>query len=302
MSSAIFHKYIPQSYKGIFLYCSAILLFVVMDSIVKYANRTYEPLQVVWARYFFHMLLLTLLLGPKLRLNLIRTSRLKLQVFRSMLLLGATVSFFTALKYIPLADAGAMSSTSPLFVTVFSVFFLKEKISFRRWSAVLVGFIGALIILRPGFSEVHPAMFLVILMSIFYASYQLATRKLAGVDSSYTTIFYTSLVGTVAMSFVVPFFWVQPDLFGWGMLMLIGLIGGVSHFIIILAFSYTSAATVAPFSYVQLIWAGVIGYFAFGDLPDEYTVLGAAVIVCSGLYILYRERQINKVRQAISSS
>jgi len=293
MSSASIEKLIPQSYKGILLYCTAIFLFVVMDSIVKYANYTYEPLQVVWARYFFHMLLLTLFLAPKLKMDLVRTTKLKLQIFRSMLLLGATVCFFSALKFIPLADAGAMASTSPLFVMIFSVFFLGEKISFRRWTAVSIGFVGALIILRPGFGAVHPAMFLVVGMSVFYASYQIATRKLAGVDSSYTTIFYTALVGTIVMSVVAPFFWVEPDLFGWGMLVLIGLIGGVSHYIIILAFSYTTASTAAPFSYTQLIWTAIFGFFAFGDLPDEFTIAGATIIVGSGLYILYRERQIN---------
>ena len=297
MPTINFSNLIPQSYRGIFLYCSAIFLFVVMDSIVKYANQTYEPLQVVWARYFFHMLLMTLVLAPKLRMSLVRTAKPKLQIFRSMLLLGATVCFFTALKFVPLADAGAMGSSSPLFVTVLSVLILGEKVSVRRWTAVIVGFCGALIILRPGLGIVHPAMFLVVCMSIFYASYQIATRKLAGVDSSYTTIFYTALVGTIVMSAVAPFFWVAPDLFGWGMLALIGLIGGVSHFLIILAFTYTSASTAAPFSYTQLLWTAIFGYFAFGDLPDEYTILGAIIIVGSGLYILYRERKLTQNEQ-----
>lgn len=268
-----------------------------MDSIVKYANQTYEPLQMVWARYFFHMILLVLFLAPKFKMNLVKTNKLGLQVFRSMLLLGATVCFFTALKYIPLADAGAMGSTSPLFVTVLSVFILKETVSFRRWTAVLIGFAGALIILRPGMGIVHPAMFLVLGMSVCYASYQVATRILAGQDSSIVTIFYTSLVGTVVMSAVVPFFWVQPDLFGWGVLVVVGLIGGVSHYLIILAFNYTTASTAAPFSYTQLIWTAIFGYFAFGDLPDELTILGALIIVSSGLYILYRERIVNSAKQ-----
>ncbi|WP_051548122.1 DMT family transporter [Sneathiella glossodoripedis] len=294
MSSATIDRIIPLSFRGIFLFCLAVLLFVIMDSIVKYANETYEPLQVVWARYFFHMLLMTLVLAPKLKMSLVVTAKPKLQVFRSMLLLGATICFFSALKYIPLADAGAMGSTSPLFVTVLSVFLLGEKVSIRRWTAVFIGFGGALIILRPGMGIVHPAMFLVVGMSIFYASYQIATKKLANVDSSYTTIFYTALVGTVVMTAIVPFFWVQPDLMGWVMLATIGLIGGVSHFIIIVAFRYTNASTVAPFSYTQLIWTAIFGYIFFGDLPDAYTILGAIIIVGSGLYILYRERKISE--------
>lgn len=294
MSTSTASQLLPTSYRGILLYCSAIFLFVCMDSVAKYAARTYDPLQVVWARYFFHMLLMVVFLAPSQGLKLIRTVKPKLQIFRSVLLLGATVCFFTALKYVPLADAGAMGSTSPLFVTVLSVFILGEKVSFRRWSAVIVGFIGALIILRPGLNAFHPAMLLVVGMSFFYASYQIATRKLAGVDGALTTLFYTALVGTIAMSITVPFFWTMPDLEGWGMLAVIGLIGGVSHFIIIQAFSYTTASTAAPFSYSQLIWTAIFGYFIFGDLPDSFTIIGAAIIVASGLYILYRERIINK--------
>lgn len=279
-----------NSFKGIALYCVAVFLFVVMDSIVAYANRTYDPLQVVWARYFFHFVILTLFFAPKHGFNLVKTVKPKLQVFRSMLLLGATACFFTALAYVPLADAAAMGTTSPIFVTVLSVLVLSEKVSFRRWAAVFVGFVGALIILRPGLGVMHPAMLLVVGMAIFYASYQIATRKLAGVDSAQTTIFYTSLVGTAVMSFIVPFNWTTPDLFGWGMLALIGLIGGVSHFIIILAFSYTTASNAAPFAYTQLLWATLFGFLFFGKFPDNFTIIGAVIIVCSGLYILYRER------------
>ncbi len=279
-----------QSYKGIFLYCTALFLFVVMDSFVKHANETFDPQQVVWARYFFHFVLMTVLLAPKLGTSLIKTANPKLQIFRSMLLLGATVCFFTALKYVPLADAGAMGSTTPIFVTILSVLILGEKVSFRRWAAVFTGFMGALIILRPGLGVMHPAMFLVLGTVIFYASYQIATRKLAGVDSAFTTIFYTALVGAIVMSFVAPFKWTPPDMMGWVLLATIGLIGGVSHFIIILAFSYTTASNAAPFAYTQLIWTVIFGYFIFGDLPDNFTILGAVIIVCSGLYILYRER------------
>lgn len=282
------------SYRGIFLFCTAVFLFAVMDSFAKLAGQTFNPLQVVWARCFFHILLLVIFLGPSHGLDLIRTNNLKVQILRSMLLLGATICIFTAIKYIPLADAGAIAATSPLFVILLSVFLLKEKISVRRWAAVACGFTGAMIVLRPGLSAVHPAMFLVVLMSLFYALYQLTTRFLSGVDSSVTTAFYSVLVGTVVMSFVAPFVWIAPDLKGWLLLALVGLLGGVSHFIMIVAFKYTAASTVAPFNYTQLIWMTVIGYVAFGNLPDGLTILGAAIIVASGLYILYRENQVKQ--------
>uniref|UniRef100_UPI0035659988 EamA family transporter n=1 Tax=Sneathiella sp. TaxID=1964365 RepID=UPI0035659988 len=128
--------------------------------------------------------------------------------------------------------------------------------------------------------------------SLFYALYQISTRFLSGVDSSVTTLFYSVLVGTVVMSAAVPFVWIMPDLEGWLLLALIGLLGGVSHFIVIRAFDYTAASTVAPFNYTQLIWTVVLGYFAFGHFPDGLTILGAAIIVLSGLYVIHRERQV----------
>lgn len=279
------------NYRGIFLFCTAVFLFAVMDSFAKIAGQIFNPLQVVWARCFFHILLLVIFMGPMHGFDLIKTNNLKIQVLRSMLLLGATICIFTAVKYIPLADAGAIAATSPLFVTVLSVLLLKEKISGRRWAAVACGFAGAMIVLRPGLSMVHPAMFLVVLMSLFYALYQLTTRFLSDVDSSATTAFYSVLVGTIVMSCVLPFVWTTPDLYGWLLLGLVGLLGGVSHFIMIVAFKYTTASTVAPFNYTQIIWMAVIGYIAFGNLPDGMTILGAAIIVASGLYIIHRERQ-----------
>lgn len=285
----------PQSsYRGIFLFCMAIFLFVVMDTIVKYATEFYPPLQVVWARYFFHILLMTLLMAPKHGLKLVRTNRFFVQVIRSIFLLVATVSFFIAVKYVPLADAGAVGATAPLFVILFSFLFLKEKISFRRWTAVFIGFAGAMIVLRPGMTEVHPALFLVVITSLCYSSYQIVTRFLSGIDDPATTLFYTALVGTIVMTAIVPFFWVAPDLLGWGMLATIGLIGGISHFMMIKAFDFTAASTAAPFQYTQLIWMAFFGYTIFGDFPDNLTILGTCIIVASGLYILYRERQLGR--------
>jgi drug/metabolite transporter (DMT)-like permease len=283
-----------SSYTGIFFYCSAVFLFVVMDSFVKHVTTVFEPVQIVWARYFFHMLLMVMILAPRHGMTLVKTTKPKLQIFRSLLLLGATICFFTALKFVPLADAGSVGASSPLFVVLLSVLVLKEKVGIRRWGAVVFGFIGALIVLRPGFDAVHPALFLVVGTSFFFALYQITTRLLAGVDDQVTTLFYTSLVGTVGTTIVVPFFWTAPDLAGWGYLILIGFIGGVSHFILIKAFHFATAATLAPFNYSQLVWTVIFGYFAFGDFPDTYTILGATFIVSSGLYILYRERQTGR--------
>lgn len=283
----------PQSaYKGIFLFCIAIFLFAVMDAVAKYAAREFPPIQVVWARCFFHIVLMIIVLGPTHGRRLIRTNNLKMQVVRSILLLGATVSVFTALKYIPLAEAGAIGATSPLFVILLSAILLKEKVSVQRWIAVACGFGGAMIVLRPGMAEMHPAMLLVLLMALCYALYQLTTRFLSTVDDSLTTAFYSVSVGTVVVSCIVPFFWVHPaGIMSWLLLAFVGLLGGVSHFIMIKAFEYTTAATTAPFNYTQLIWMTLIGLVFFGNFPDGFTILGAAIIVLSGLYTLYEQRR-----------
>ncbi|MAL80226.1 MAG: hypothetical protein CMN55_14155, partial [Sneathiella sp.] len=291
MSASAIPLKVQSAHKGILLFCCAIFLFATMDAVAKYASGFFNPIQVVWARCFFHILLMVIILGPTHGRKLIRTNNLKMQVVRSILLLGATVSIFTAVKYIPLADAGAIGATSPFFVILLSAILLKEKVNKQKWIAVAVGFTGAMIVLRPGLAEVHPAMFLVLLMALCYALYQLTTRFLAGVDDSLTTAFYSVSVGTVVVSCIVPFFWTTPDLFGWGLLALVGLIGGVSHFIMIKAFEYTTASTTAPFNYTQLIWMTIIGLIFFGNFPDGFTILGAAIIVGSGLYVLYQERR-----------
>lgn len=292
MSTAALPAKTQSAYKGILLFCVAIFLFAVMDAFAKYAAQEFPPIQVVWGRCFFHILLMVIVLGPTHGRRLIRTNNLKMQVLRSILLLGATVSVFTALKYIPLAEAGAIGATAPLFVILLSALLLKEKVSPQRWIAVACGFAGAMIVLRPGMAEMHPAMLLVVLMAFCYALYQLTTRFLAGVDDSLTTAFYSVSVGTVVVSCIVPFFWVNPaGIWSWALLAFVGLIGGVSHFIMIKAFEYTTAATTAPFNYTQLIWMTLIGLVFFGNFPDGWTIVGAGIIVLSGLYVLYTQRR-----------
>ncbi len=276
--------------RGIALYVAGVLLFVVMDSLAKHLTASYPVMQVVWARYTFHALPILVFFGPRHGLALVRTERLGLQVLRALFLLGATLSFFTAISYIPLADASAIAITSPFIVVGLSVVVLGEKVGVRRWIAVAVGFLGAVIILRPGLGAVHPAAFLVLLVAIFFALYQIATRLLAFTENSLATLFYTSLVGVAVMAFVAPFFWKAPDATGWALMVAIGSVGAIAHFVFIKAFAFAAASTLAPFAYAQLIWATLFGFVLFSDIPDRWTVGGAAVVAASGLYILYRER------------
>ena len=273
---------------GILWMLLTMLLFVSMDTAAKHLSQSYPVLQVVWARYIFHALLLALYLNRRLP-GLMRTQRLGIQLFRSLLLLITTVLFFTGISLIPLADASAIMFVAPILVTALSIPMLGEQVGARRWASIAVGFIGALIVIRPGGESVQLAALLPFGAACCYALYQVITRSLSHSDQPLTTLVYTALVGAVVMCVVVPFDWKTPDTSGWLFMILIGFLGGVSQFTLIKAFQAAPATTVTPFSYSSLIWATLYGFLVFGDLPDAWTIIGAIVIAASGLYIFHRE-------------
>lgn len=277
-----------ESRRGIAWMLVTMLLFVCMDAAAKHLAQSYPVPQVVWARFAFHALLLAAFLGPRLRSTVI-TRRPALQLARSGLLMVTTILFFSGLYYLPLADASALMQIGPLVVTALSMPLLAEHVGLRRWSGVVIGFSGAMIIVRPGSDAMQLAALFPLAAAATYGLYQIATRLLSRSDAPLTTLFYTPLVGAVVMSAALPFFWRTPDVDGWMLMVLVGLIGGISHFTLIKAFSSAPAATVSPFGYSSLIWAAILGFVLFGDFPDAWTISGAAVIVGSGLYILHRE-------------
>jgi drug/metabolite transporter (DMT)-like permease len=276
--------------KGIVLIVLTMLCFVAMDTVVKALVRDYPVTEVVWARYVFHVLVTIAVLAPRRRLSL-RTNRLALQLFRSLLLVIATVSFFTALTYVPLADASVITHAAPLLVTALSVPLLRETVGPWRWSAVVVGFIGVLIVMRPGLGVMHPAAFLVLGTAFCFALYQVATRRLATTEDPFTTLLYTGITGAVLASLVVPFTWQTPTALGWTLMLVTGAFGGLGHYLLIKAHNLTPVSVLAPFIYTQLVWATLSGWIFFGDFPDKWTIIGAGVIAASGLYILYRENR-----------
>lgn len=264
-------------------------LFVSMDATAKYLSQTLHVVEVVWGRYFFHLLILCILLAPRLS-TLMVTAHIKLQLVRSILLLLTTGTFFTGLVYIPLADASSIMLASPIIVTALSVPVLKEKVGPRRWASIAVGFIGALIIIRPGIGVMQPAALFPLAAAILYGVYQISTRFLSHSEPVLTNLLYSALVGTIVMSIAVPFFWQMPTQNEWILMISLGLLGGMGHFSLIKALSISEASIVAPFTYTNLIWATLFGFLVFGDLPDQWTIIGAAIIVSSGLYIYHREQ------------
>jgi drug/metabolite transporter (DMT)-like permease len=218
------------------------------------------------------------------------TKRLGLQIIRGVALLGSSLFFISGLRFLPIAEASATSFISPLFVTALSIVFLGERVGKRRWLATAVGLIGVLIILRPGSSAFHPAAFFPLVSALAWACTLIMTRMMSGREHAITTMAYSSIAGACILSALVPFVWVAPSwhdiLFG----ILIGVSSTAGQWIVVLAFRYADASVLAPFSYTQLLWVGILGFLIFGEVPDVWTVTGAAIIVASGLYTAHRER------------
>ncbi len=285
------HDPVAPSARGIVYFLVASVLFIAMDSVAKHLTGELNAVMAVWGRYVFHLVFASLIFATGRFGRIGWTAQPGLQIGRSLLLTGATLSFFIMLSHMPLADSVALSYVSPIILTVLGALILREKVGPRRWAAVIVGFIGAMIIIQPGFGSFHWAAPLGLVTAFCFALYAIVTRMLSGRDSSATTIFYTALVGAVVMSAVAPFFWIWPSLEAWGFLALLGLLGAVSHLLFIKALDHASASGLAPYGYIDLIWAGLFGIVVFGDFPGPWTLVGAAVVAASGLYIFYRERR-----------
>lgn len=263
--------------------------FVSLDATAKFLVARYPVIEVVWARFVFHMIFVMIVLAPRLREHA-SARRPWLQLGRSALIVLTTVLFFFGVKLLPLADASAIMFISPILITVLAIPLLGEHVGPRRWAAVIVGFVGALIVVRPGMGVMGTGAALLLAAAFCNALYQLATRKLRTMDGPLTTLLYTASLGAVVLSFAMPIVWVSPDLAHWPLFALMGALGGAGHFALINAFQCAPAAVVAPFSYANLIWAIGFGFVLFGELPDLWTVFGASVIAGGGLYILHRER------------
>ena len=267
-----------------------IFLFVSMDTIGKYLTEAYPVLQVTWARFFFHAFWLVLLLRWRL-LAAVRTRRPVLQLSRGLLMLLANTLFIAGVSIMPLVDTNAILLLSPLVVTALSVPLLGEQVGPRRWACVVLGCVGALIVIRPGAGVAQWAALLPLGAACCFALYQIATRVLSYSDPPLTTLCYTVSVGAPVTTLAMPWVWVAPDWQGWLLMAAMGMLGGVSHFTLIKAFTAAPPAVVSPFSYTNLLWATLLGFLVFGELPDRWTVVGASLIIASGLYAFWREQR-----------
>ncbi len=275
---------------GIVLMCGAVGTFACLDTTAKYLGRHIDVIQVVWARYTCALLLALIVANPIRQPALLVTARPALQVGRATVLLGSTMFNFFALKYLRLDQVLAITFSTPFFVAALSGPVLGEWVGARRWVAIGVGFIGILVVTRPGVGSAHPAMILALLATMSYAIYFLATRLLTRTDSNETTLFYTNVVGAAVMLPVVPFFWKPVDAFEVLLLVMTGALASIGHYMLIAAHRHAPASLLSSFLYTQLVWVIILGYTVFGDVPDRYTLIGAAIVIGSGLYIFHRER------------
>lgn len=277
--------------RGIFYMCAAVALFPFLNASVKYLNMDYPTAQIVWARYLGHFLFMVALFMPRRGIALFRTQSPKSQIVRSVLLLCSTSLYFVALNFLPLTTAASISFTAPFIITALSVPLLGEKVGIRRWTAVCIGFMGMLLIVRPGADVSHWAAWLVVGSSTSYALYTVLTRRMATHgDDAATTITYTAVVGAVVTSFVGPFVWVNPDnLLDWVLFAAMGIFGGLGHLFVVKSVQWAQASIVAPLGYGQLVGATLLGYFIFHQFPDLLSWVGVAIIVACGGYIAYRE-------------
>ncbi|HTQ82408.1 MAG TPA: DMT family transporter [Pseudolabrys sp.] len=275
---------------GIALMCCAVASFSCLDATGKYLNYHMDTIEVVWTRYFFAFVLTLIFANPFTRPGLARTSRPFMQVGRSALLLLSTVLNLFALRWLQLDEALSILFSTPFMVAALCVPLLGESVGWRRWTAITVGFVGVLVVARPGFGGLHPAALLSLAGAVCYAFYVISTRVLSRTDSSDTTQFYTSLVGAVAMSLVVPLVWTNPEsAFIAGLMVMIGALGGGGHYLLILAHRRAPASALAPFIYTQMIWTTALGFLVFGDVPHRWTIVGGVLVIGSGLYLLHRE-------------
>ena len=275
---------------GILLMCTAGTLLPVMNGLVQVLSARYSSEQIVWARTASHLVFVLALFAPRLGAGVVRTTRLRWQLGRTMVHLGSMLMFFNGVKHLELAKAASISFTAPFLVALLAWPMLGERMSLSRLSAVTVAFLGVLVVIRPGSAVFQWSSLLILGSAACYALYQIFTRRVAGHDPPEVSAVYSALGPTLVMSLAVPFFWTTPV--SWtdaGLLFSLGILGGLAHYLVARALGYAQANVLAPFMYWQMVGSVIVGYVISGLLPDLSTWFGSAIIMAAGLYIAWRE-------------
>jgi len=275
--------------KAITLNLSAWTILPFMDAIAKYLSSELSFFQITWARYFFTVFFTFPFIFFFFKHQFKWTENPKLQFYRGLTLFLANICFFYSISIIPMAKALTLAFVAPLITTSLSPIFLNEKVGIKRWSAVLIGFLGILIVIRPGFIELNLASIAAVGTGCFYGIYLIITRKLHNTDSPLLTLLLTGVVGALIASFIVPVVWINPSLIQWSWLALMGLFACLGHILLIYSLRYADASRLAPFGYFEIIPNIFLGYYLFNDFLDIWSFAGLIVIITSGLFVIKRE-------------
>ena len=287
------HEQRRQRLIGIALMSGAVACFACLDAMAKYLGGHMDSLQVVAMRYVSAFFLALLFSNPFTRPGLLRTTRPKLQLVRGLLMLLTTIFNFLSFRYLQLDETLAILFSTPFLVAIMAGPLLGEWVGWRRWTAIGIGFIGVLVVIRPGFGGMQWAALLSVASAIFYAGYAIATRMVMRHDHGETTLFYANVIGVGVMVPILPLVWTAPpSLFDLMLLLAVGAFGSVGHYLLIMAHHRAPASVLSPFMYTQLLWATTFGYLVFNNIPNRWTLIGAAIVVASGLYLLYREQKV----------
>jgi len=279
-----------RPFRGIALILLSTVFLGLSDVSAKYLSTTLPSIEIAWIRFLVFATIMLPAMLPGSPLFALRTPRPAFQLLRGVALVLSSLLFISGLRFLPIAEAAATGFVAPLFVTALSIVFLRESVGLRRWLATAAGLAGVLIILRPGSSAFHPAAFFPLVSALAWACTLIMTRMMSGRERAATTMTWSSIAGVCILSALVPFVWVAPGVKDILLGVFIGFASTAGQWVVVLAFRYGDASVLAPFSYSQLLWVGIIGYVVFGEVPDIWTVMGAVFIVSSGVYTAHRER------------
>ena len=288
------HKKKQNLFRGILFFMTSILIISAVDTICKIFTKELHAIQIVWGYFIgINLTLWAFFFFKGIKFSkLSMTERPILQILRPAFLVCSISSLFVGLTYLPLAEATAIGFVAPLFITILSVPILKESIGIHRWSAILIGLAGVIIIIRPGGEFWQFASIMPLLGAIFFALFQIFTRLLSRTEKTFTTLFYTGIGGLGWSSLIVPFVWVAPSQIHMVVFLTTGIFGALAHLCMIKAFDYAEASLLAPYNYTKLLWVSIFGYWVFEDIPSIEMWIGSGVIVTAGLYVFYREQKL----------
>lgn len=282
---------LSPAHRGAALTALAMLLFAVMDSMSKLLVRDYPIVPSLWIRYIVFAVFALWATRSAGILKMARSTRPWMQVARSLLSVVESMLFVLAFRYLPLADTHAVAASSPLMVAAMSAPLLGERIGWHRAGSILAAFLGVLLIIRPGFSTFSWPLLIPLLGAFLWAVYQIMVRFLARGDRPETTLLWSAFAGLIALTLIAPWEFQNPDATGWALLLAVGLLGSLAHYALIRALDHAEASAIQPFGYTLLVWAGLMGWLVFGDVPGPWTIGGACIVVLSGLYSWTRDQQ-----------